>query len=136
MKIAVKKINEEGIELIEKIPANLLNLDGFDLNFIDFIKVKGKFTKIYSEIISKVEITTHCEVICSRCRNQVCQTKDYSFQRSYQVNKLGNFLNIAEEIREEILLNFSLKALCTPDCKGLCLRCGRNLNWGKCNCLN
>ncbi len=136
MKIAVKKITGEGVEFLEKIPANLLNLDGFDLKFVDCVKVKAEFRRIYNEIISKVDIVAPSEVTCSRCLSRVCQIKYYDFQKSYSLNELGNFLNIDQDIREEILLNFPLKSLCSSDCKGLCPSCGRNLNWKKCNCLN
>lgn len=136
MKIAVKKISEEGISLDEKIPAKLWNLDGFDWKFIDYIKVQGNFKKVYNEVISSVNILVHCQICCSRCLVEVCQIKNYNFQKSYSLDDLDKFLDIDQDIREEILLNFSLKVLCSPNCLGLCSECGNNLNWGKCNCLN
>ncbi|MCF7873781.1 MAG: DUF177 domain-containing protein [Candidatus Omnitrophica bacterium] len=136
MKIAVKKITEEGLSLDEKVPVESWNLDGFDLKFIDCIKIQGEFKKIYNEIISKIGIKTHCQIRCSRCLTEVCQVRSYSFEKSYSLDELNNFLNIDQDIREEILLNFPLKVLCSSRCQGLCPRCGRNLNWGRCNCLN
>lgn len=136
MKVAIGKITEQGLRLDERIPAALLNLDGFDLKFVDYLKVDAFFNKIYSEVISKVEITAHCQITCSRCLVEVGQIKKYGSQKTYPLNKLGNFLDINDQIREEILLNFSLKVLCSPDCRGICPNCGRNLNWGKCDCLN
>ena len=32
------------------------------------------------------------------------------------------------------VLNMDSQLLCRPDCKGLCCRCGRNLNLGPCDC--
>ncbi len=32
------------------------------------------------------------------------------------------------------ILNMDQKFLCSEDCKGLCERCGRNLNDGPCGC--
>ena len=32
------------------------------------------------------------------------------------------------------VLNMDSKLLCKPDCKGLCCRCGANLNDGPCGC--
>lgn len=34
----------------------------------------------------------------------------------------------------EILENFPMKVLCTPDCKGICNVCGMNLNLSECSC--
>ena len=37
-------------------------------------------------------------------------------------------------VRTVFVLNMGSKMLCKPDCKGLCCRCGKNLNDGPCNC--
>ena len=37
-------------------------------------------------------------------------------------------------ILPEIRLNLPMKVLCKEDCKGICLRCGKDLNEGKCSC--
>jgi len=46
----------------------------------------------------------------------------------------GTQLAITDILGEQILLALPMKALCTVDCKGLCPRCGTNLNSGGCNC--
>ena len=43
-------------------------------------------------------------------------------------------LNLDEFVREEILLFLPNKILCKENCKGLCPKCGKNLNDGKCDC--
>jgi len=43
-------------------------------------------------------------------------------------------LELAEAVREEVILSQSPFALCKPDCRGLCPRCGRNLNEESCQC--
>ena len=37
-------------------------------------------------------------------------------------------------VRTVFVLNLDSKLLCKDDCKGLCCRCGKNLNEGPCNC--
>ena len=37
-------------------------------------------------------------------------------------------------VRTVFVLNMDSKLLCKPDCKGLCCRCGKNLNDGPCDC--
>ncbi|HDD35517.1 MAG TPA: DUF177 domain-containing protein [Candidatus Desulfofervidus auxilii] len=46
----------------------------------------------------------------------------------------GQEINIEQLISEQIFLNVPIKALCKPDCAGLCPYCGINLNKEKCNC--
>lgn len=46
----------------------------------------------------------------------------------------GYQLNVETLVYDEILLNWPMKILCRPDCKGVCPVCGRNLNDGECGC--
>jgi uncharacterized protein len=46
----------------------------------------------------------------------------------------GDFIDLAPIICEQIVLQAPMKILCADDCKGLCPRCGVNLNNGSCNC--
>lgn len=41
-------------------------------------------------------------------------------------------VDLAEAVREQVLLNLPMRALCSPDCAGLCPICGKNLNQGPC----
>jgi uncharacterized protein len=41
---------------------------------------------------------------------------------------------LEDVLREQVLLSLPAKALCKPDCKGLCPRCGENRNIQPCNC--
>lgn len=43
-------------------------------------------------------------------------------------------LDLDELLREDILLELPTKYLCSEDCKGLCTKCGKNLNEGDCGC--
>lgn len=46
----------------------------------------------------------------------------------------GAELEIAALLWEQFLLGLPVKPLCRESCKGLCPRCGRNLNLGMCAC--
>lgn len=43
-------------------------------------------------------------------------------------------VDLAELIREQLLLAVPMKRLCQEACKGLCPRCGANWNTGSCDC--
>lgn len=43
-------------------------------------------------------------------------------------------LDVDELIRSDVLLSLPTKFLCKEDCKGLCAKCGANLNLGDCDC--
>jgi len=43
-------------------------------------------------------------------------------------------LVLEDVLREQVLLALPARSLCRTDCKGLCPRCGRNLNSESCTC--
>ena len=43
-------------------------------------------------------------------------------------------LDLGQAVREEMILAIDPYVVCRPECKGLCPRCGANLNEGACNC--
>lgn len=43
-------------------------------------------------------------------------------------------INTDQLLRENLLLSLPLQPLCREDCRGLCPRCGANLNHGPCGC--
>jgi len=43
-------------------------------------------------------------------------------------------IDLAEDVRQSVLLAVPLKLLCKESCKGLCPTCGQNRNEGTCNC--
>jgi len=43
-------------------------------------------------------------------------------------------LDLAEVVRQGLLLAIPMHRLCRPDCAGLCPECGQNLNEGPCQC--
>jgi uncharacterized protein len=46
----------------------------------------------------------------------------------------GSGLLLEDVLREQVLLSLPARTLCREDCKGLCPRCGHNLNTDPCDC--
>lgn len=55
------------------------------------------------------------------------ENDDYILLDNYQ-------LNLDDLVLADILLELPYKSLCREDCRGLCCRCGKNLNEGACDC--
>ncbi|MDO4278387.1 MAG: DUF177 domain-containing protein [Lachnoclostridium edouardi] len=86
---------------------------------------------------------------CSRCLEPVKVDFDLDIDISLDLNQSeedrvenldeqpyisGNYLDVDQLVRNELLLNLPMKVLCDENCKGICNRCGRNLNHGDCQC--
>ena len=53
--------------------------------------------------------------------------EDQEFMDDYQ-------FNVEDLLNNEIVINWPMKILCKPDCKGICRQCGKDLNTGTCDC--
>lgn len=102
--------------------------------------------------VGSVEVTGDGEAellgACDRCLADTKISVEYSIERSIDDCKgeerdsedentdvlSGNQLDIETLIKNEILMNLPEKVLCKDDCKGLCPRCGANLNERDCGC--
>jgi len=80
---------------------------------------------------------------CVRCLNEYQQSLQWEFTELYAFNRKSvteSGLMVPEDahidlqslVREFALLEFPLKPLCKPECKGLCPVCGENLNERDC----
>ena len=46
----------------------------------------------------------------------------------------GDLLDVADQVRQTVLLSVPMRALCREDCRGLCGGCGCDLNLSTCGC--
>ncbi len=46
----------------------------------------------------------------------------------------GSEINLHDILKEQILLNIHMKPLCDENCKGICPKCGKDLNTESCFC--
>lgn len=87
------------------------------------------------------------EIPCDRCLRPVKEPLEIDFsQELYSPEILepeeedeqsfvhGYELDVEAFVKNEILINMPVKVLCRPDCKGICKKCGHNLNDGECGC--
>ncbi|MEI6514922.1 MAG: DUF177 domain-containing protein [bacterium] len=72
---------------------------------------------------------------CSRCAESFEKgVYDHSFFYEKEVPNLHETLDLTDEVRESIILAFPNYPLCRESCRGLCPRCGVNLNREACGC--
>ncbi|UCD15960.1 MAG: DUF177 domain-containing protein [Candidatus Omnitrophota bacterium] len=135
MKIRVEDIKEDGeLAVEEDIEACQWEIDGIDVKFLDKIHLECKARKISKEILLDTDVVIRWQITCSRCLENADRSLKQKFTFSYSVDSVGDYLDVDKDVREEVLLNFPMKLLCKPECKGLCLECGANLNKEKCKC--
>ncbi len=130
-----------------------LEMTGFD-NGQGFFPVTEKspvsftFTNL-EEGKARIEGTLKLKfsAVCDRCLTEVPVEMELSFQRQVTSPEReededaddksfmeGYQLNVERFVYNEIIGNWPAKILCREDCRGLCPKCGQNLNMGDCGC--
>lgn len=133
MKIYVDKIPESGLELTEKIQPEELLINTEGINFIKPVDIRADVLKSGSEIFVDVLLEAPVEYTCSKCLSRFEDVFRKKFKIVREVRP-AEIVEMDDEIRQEIILDYPMKIICKSECKGLCPNCGQNLNVGKCEC--
>ena len=80
---------------------------------------------------------------CDRCLAEISRQIEIPFSQIFYKDSAdeedgyvysGSRLDATKAICDEIVLSLPSSLLCKPDCKGLCPKCGIDLNEKQCNC--
>ena len=136
----------------EELPASESEEDDFSLAS----PVEGSLTVTNggSLLVVRGELHTKVKLSCSRCLEEFEQSLDADLSEAFSIDPSvpraerqtvdaeapgeaafrENELDLTELLRQLVLLELPLRAVCREDCLGLCARCGRNRNRGECHC--
>jgi uncharacterized protein len=110
--------------------------------------------EVVSDIRLRAKYQGNVEVSCARCLDPVEHALKGDFDLIFRPlgvdqgpaehsittdeTEIGYYhksgLVLEDVLREQVLLSLPARTLCRQDCKGLCPRCGRNLNSEACTC--
>lgn len=94
-------------------------------------------------LLCEGEFDAQTDVECMRCLASFSQPLHWEFSEAYATNERSVTdsgllvpddlqLDIEPLLREYAILEVPIKAVCKPDCRGLCAECGQDLNRGDC----
>jgi uncharacterized protein len=151
MKLELRQIKPEGNEINFSELASDLELSMKGYEFPAPIEVNMTANKSGDEIIVSGRVTTMIELECARCLDifemeinpkiqfviQLLDTSQPQFSHDDDfviLPKTTGEFDVADRVRESIILELPLKPLCFEGCRGLCPMCGVNLNESECDC--
>ena len=129
---------------------NVSDLDITD-PYVGNYKTNVVLNKFDNQIILDVETGIPANLICDRCAREFNSTILSNFKlvylfRAHYTETEGDSedikylhpdtdkIELNADIRDFAILAVPMKQLCSDYCKGLCPKCGKNLNDGPCNC--
>lgn len=142
-------LNNDGafLEISEKID---LMQDGNNLGvaFEEPILVTGKIVCRRDVLELSAKVCGNFKTECARCLKEIelplefefCETLAQSNENVTDDDSVilfeGKEIDLKDLVESNILLNLFSKYLCSEDCKGICSKCGADLNKGKCTCTD
>lgn len=114
---------------------------------VRLVPLQGEFraTRTSKGIYLKGTLQSVVETECTRCLARVMlpieiELDDLFYHPAYlappgeYVIKDDGILDLAPLVRELSLLAIPMQVFCREGCKGICVKCGKNLNEGPCEC--
>lgn len=151
--VHIQDLKEHPVTLeINHKPA-FFEIEDDEFSFRDNIIGEVTFTLVGKNVLAKGWLSTKVYTHCVRCLEEFSLTLNAPVELVFEndpklleppldfdptaeiINYFdGSIIDPKEVLRELIMLELPYLAYCKPDCKGLCQRCGTNLNNGTCSC--
>lgn len=104
-------------------------------NFVGNVEVVGDVVDDGLNLKIAGEIYCRKKIICDRCLKEAEENQVHEFEEEIDESEVvDGILDITKLVRDTLIAAQPIKNLCKPDCKGLCPKCGQNLNQGECDC--
>ena len=111
------------------------------------VQAEGSVRNTAGVLVMTGKIYTTIHGVCDRCASDFTSNLEFPLdvvlvtELSNEENEdewvfplEGDSADLDDIIRTVFVLNMDSKLLCKPDCKGICCRCGKNLNFEACSC--
>ncbi len=134
MKIKVRGIPADGLQLKKSVEPSELGLSEEDIACVEPFDIVLSVERILNVVVVQAQLRGKFSFSCVRCLEEVEKETEDEFKFEYPVENDTEFIDVGEDIRQEIIISLPAKVLCKEDCRGLCLHCGANLNEEECSC--
>ncbi len=149
MRLTVSCIPEKGIEKELKFPITLK-----DVVLEEDVQVFLKASRFGDKVLVDGRATSMASLVCSRCLEKISfpvktifnveyiPYREFAEADEHELTRKGldigfyrdDEIDIRGLVREQMLLAVPMKPLCKLDCRGICPKCGNNLNEVSCEC--
>ena len=122
---------------------------GFEFPFRQPVRLEGEVSDDAGAITLSATIHAHVTTRCARCGKPVEYDKETDVEFLLVKELEGEEDDLRDDVYlvesdmvelddiliPELILDMEMAVVCDEDCKGLCPKCGKNLNQGDCGCV-
>ncbi|MDE1920529.1 MAG: DUF177 domain-containing protein [Candidatus Omnitrophica bacterium] len=135
IKISIRDIPSKGLDIDRDVSMEGLGLSCEEVDIRTPINVKAHLEKTGNVVIAAARIRAEFGFLCARCLQEMSEAQERSYKFDFELDPAVEYIDLGEEIRQEIIMANPARVLCRKDCKGICPKCGVNLNVEKCKCV-
>jgi len=134
MIIHVNQVEKQPLHLEGTEPASVLDLMEREVQLDEPLRYRLDVELIAGGVLVQGRLAARAHMVCARCLERFAQELEVpNFVHLHEDLSVESF-DLTPLMREDILLLLPQRAVCSPDCRGLCPRCGVNLNLDRCSC--
>jgi uncharacterized protein len=147
LRVQLQALHEGSVETAADVPADDPLFSELEFTLAAPVGVRGRLMDSGSgRYYWHGTIQTELGATCRRCLSSVPIRVDQDVRvvftdesnaddpSAYAIDARAADLDLGPMVREELILAVPDYVLCRDDCRGLCARCGKNLNEGACEC--
>lgn len=135
-------VEGEFYSIDESLPLDVSLMGNRDGKFLGFGHLTGWYTFFEDSVSVNTELEFSCEFACDKCLAPTEMGFKIPVAETFYKERIDEDSLVYEDeqidlqpiIAERVLLAMPSKVLCKKDCKGLCDKCGTNLNIAECKC--
>ena len=135
IKFSVLGLDRDGVDISGSEPSAILDIEDTELlSCKSPIEYELHAALVSNGILVTGKASVEIKVECGRCLKKFkYRVKAGEICHFYEKVKTQE-LDVTDDIREDILIAFPTNYFCKEDCKGLCHKCGTDLNKSECSC--
>ncbi len=156
MKVEVKDLRDHPVELTVDCSPESLELQEPSYRFPEKVRGTVAFSLVGDQVLARGRVDTEIESDCVKCLKTIRTTVRAPIDVIYEkkIDPLtpeqevfgvgdvderiaffdGDTIRPEQQLREAIMLELPALPVCDMACKGLCPKCGADLNEGPCGC--
>ena len=134
IKISLRDIPSSGLDIEQTVVKEGIGLSDEEIDLRSPLHIKAHLERINNIVTADVHVRVDFGSMCARCLEDLHQEQEFDYHFNFDVEPKVEYVELGEEIRQEIILASPARLLCKDDCKGICSKCGINLNVEKCKC--
>jgi len=147
LRIDLGALRHGPIDMVQEVPTGDPAFEHLEFELCEPVQLTGRLMEAGTgSYYWHGRLQTAVRAACRRCLDEVDvridQSVDVLFTEepgaedpaAYVIPAHASEIDPSEAVREELMLAVPAYVLCSEECRGLCRRCGADLNAGACSC--